>query len=463
MTILSIVATDTDQAPDGRRIIVKDAGLSRAAILRMIGRASPPEPEPEAQPQSVGAAATHARRNGYQPDEPPRQRGDPGPGGEPVEKPKPNFRTLLKFCSEFRPISYAVAGLMREGSLYTLTGRTGEGKTTFLVKLALAVATGQGERMIGRKVKKGRVAFATAENPDDLRMRFMVACFVFGIDLEVIDDDILISDNRVAPEDIVDWIKKTGEAFTLILIDTWQAFFDGKEPNNNAEAVGFTRRFRPLAKVNGEPVVIIAAHPPKQAGDDSLLPYGGGGTLNEIDGNFTLMFDNGLYRFHWQGKIRGLPFDPLHYRIDKLDSPDVITVEGARVQMPVMFPVDEEAAEARETQTATEDAKLLKAIYDSPEGSTQNWADAAGIKKRRVQAKLNKLAKQRLGLRWVANRLGKWRLTDAGARAVEEHFALPPRARKRASKGGTKKTPTARRTAKRTAGAKTVREAEKLQ
>ena len=75
---------------------------------------------------------------------------------------------------------------------YTFTGRTGEGKTAFLVILALAVALELGERLIGRKVKKGRVAFCTAETPDDLRMRLMVACFVFNLDLDVIDRDIMI-------------------------------------------------------------------------------------------------------------------------------------------------------------------------------------------------------------------------------------------------------------------------------
>jgi hypothetical protein len=64
------------------------------------------------------------------------------------------------------------------------TGRTGEGKTAFLVLLTLAIATGRSE-LIGRKVTKGRVAIATAENPDDLRMRLMVACFVFNIDVDV--------------------------------------------------------------------------------------------------------------------------------------------------------------------------------------------------------------------------------------------------------------------------------------
>ena len=254
--------------------------------------------------------------------------GSQGPS-TPTGLPKPNFRTLADFLSEFRPISYAVAGLMREGSLYTLTGRTGEGKTSFLTILTLAIATGQGEKLIGRKVKKGRVAYATAENPDDLRMRMMVACFIFNVDARIIDRDILISDNRVRPEEITDWVKETGEAFTLIIIDTWQAFFDGRDPNNNAEAASFTRRFRPLAAATGLPVVIVAAHPPKQASDENLIPYGGGATLNEVDGNFTLALDgeSGLYRFSWLGKIRGLPFEPLYFRIDRLNSPDVVTVE----------------------------------------------------------------------------------------------------------------------------------------
>jgi hypothetical protein len=275
------------------------------------------------------------------------------PGGDA----KPNFRTLKDFCAEFRPISYAVASLMRESSLYTFTGRTGEGKTSFLVILTLAVATGRKE-LIGRKVKKGRVAFCTAENPDDLRMRLMVACFVFNIDLDVVDRDIIVSDNRVAPEAIIEWIRATGEDLTLIVIDTWQAYFDGRDANNPTQAVEFTRRFRPLASLEGRPVVIVAAHPIKNASDDNLLPYGGGSTLNEVDGNFTMLRDeSGLYRLHWLGKIRGLPFDPLHFRIDRLDSPDVVTIEDARVPMPVMFPIG--------------------AMADDPEGSVANGRSAS--------------------------------------------------------------------------------------
>ncbi len=336
---------------------------------------------------------------------------------------KPNFRTLKDFCTEFRPISYAVASLMREGSLYTFTGRTGEGKTSFLAILALAIATGRGKDLIGRKVKKGRVAFATAENPDDLRMRLMVACFVFKIDPSDIARDIMISDNRVTPEAITEWIKASDETFTLIIVDTWQAYFDLKDANNPTQAVEFTRRFRPLAGLRGSPVVIIAAHPVKSAADDNLLPYGGGSTLNEVDGNFTMLRDeNGLYRFHWLGKIRGLPFDPLHFRIEKLDSPDVITVEGVRVPMPVMFPIAEEDVEAREDRLAQRDVALLKAVAADPDGSSRKWALGLNTNRRAVDAALNRLKKEHL----VVTRARRWTLTKDGERMVKDNLHVGP-------------------------------------
>ena len=188
--------------------------------------------------------------------------------------------------------------------------------------------------------------------------------------------------------------------------------------------MSFTRRFRPLATRRGLPVVIIAAHPPKQAGDDNLLPYGGGGTLNEVDGNFTLRLDeNGLYAFHWQGKIRGLPFDPLHFKIERMDSPDVVTIEGERVKMPVMFPIADADVEARQEAFAGRDLALLKAIAADPMGSERKWSTATNINRRAVQSALNALKRDRL----VTLKLKRWRLTKEGERIAKEGEPSPER------------------------------------
>ena len=179
----------------------------------------------------------------------------------------------------------------------------------------------------------------------------------------------------------------------------------------------------PAARAGKAAVVVIAAHPPKQAGDDNLLPYGGGATLNEVDGNFTLpLDDNGLYRFSWLGKIRGLPFDPLYFRIDRMNSPEVVTVEGDRVLMPVMFPIADEDVEARQEAFAGRDLALLKVMSDDPGGAGRQWAATLGWSRRAVSATLDHLKRDRL----VEKKARRWRLTKAGERMANE-AGTPPK------------------------------------
>ena len=108
--------------------------------------------------------------------------------GEPIV-----FKPVAEFCAEYVPLDYAVEGLIRTASLYTVTAKTGAGKTSFNVAAALANATGR-EDILGREVAKGRGAYLVAENPDDVRMRFMIAAFLLNIDLDELGDDLVILD-----------------------------------------------------------------------------------------------------------------------------------------------------------------------------------------------------------------------------------------------------------------------------
>jgi hypothetical protein len=110
-----------------------------------------------------------------------------------MTEPPASFKTAQDFCAEFVPPSYAIEPIVRSGSLYTVTARTGSGKTAFLITTALAVATGRPD-VLGREVTRGRVAYIAAENPDDLRMRLMVAAWQFNIDLSEICHNLLIMD-----------------------------------------------------------------------------------------------------------------------------------------------------------------------------------------------------------------------------------------------------------------------------
>jgi hypothetical protein len=97
------------------------------------------------------------------------------------EPPSPVvFKSAAKFCSEYVPLSYTVEPIIRSASLYTLTAKTGAGKTAFNVVAALAVATGR-QDVLNREVVKGRVAYLACENPDDIRMRFKIAAYLLNI------------------------------------------------------------------------------------------------------------------------------------------------------------------------------------------------------------------------------------------------------------------------------------------
>jgi hypothetical protein len=76
--------------------------------------------------------------------------------GAAAPRPRP-FTRFSDFLAAFEPIAYALDGILRSGSLYTLTARTGTGKTAFNVILSLAVVTGEGKRLLGRDVEQGRV------------------------------------------------------------------------------------------------------------------------------------------------------------------------------------------------------------------------------------------------------------------------------------------------------------------
>jgi hypothetical protein len=84
------------------------------------------------------------------------------------------------------------------------------------------------------------------------------------------------------------------------------------------------RRLRPLTKIGGLPTVVVAAHPIKNAAEDNLLPYGSGAILNEVDGNLTLWKQpaTGFVSLHWQGKLRGIDFEPVMFRFEEASSHD---------------------------------------------------------------------------------------------------------------------------------------------
>jgi AAA domain len=349
----------------------------------------------------------------------------PGPESEHERSQRPTakrerviFKDLAIFCAEYVPLNYTIEGIVRSSSLYTMTARTGAGKTAFNVIAALAIATGRAD-ILGRETVQGRVAYLAFENPDDVRMRFKIAAFLLNIDIEEIKKSVIILDKRLKAEDVIAELSSLANAapFAAVFIDTFAAFFDGKDVNDNVQAGEFTRRLRPFTQIRGLPSVIVSSHPVKNAPADNLIPYGGGAILNESDGNLTLWkTDGGQVNLHWQGKLRGLEFQPLPFRFEICGSPDILDAKGREVHLPTMRPSSEEAAEQKRQSDQDVKRNLLRAMIADPNGTQDNWAAAIDRAKSSVNSRLQTLKRDKL----VDELLGKWNVTAKGRKAAEQ-------------------------------------------
>ena len=326
------------------------------------------------------------------------------PREQPANAPPPvRLKPIDVFLAEYEPLEYALEPIIRTGSLYTLTAKTGAGKTAWLISVALAIASGRNE-ILNMQVERGRVALLTFENPDDVRMRLKVSSWFLNVDIGDLIDKLLILDVKVKPEEAFAQLEDAAKdgPLRLVLVDTLAAFFDGDNINDNVQGGGFMRRLRPITRLPGRPAVVVAAHPVKNAVQENLLPYGGGAILNEVDGNLTLWRRSegtgGVVELHWQGKLRGLEFDPIPFRFEITTSPEVTDAKGREVALPTMLPVvvSSDDIEARAKVEINVSVALLKAMLANPQGTQREWADKVGRSVSTLNGKLAKLKADKL-------------------------------------------------------------------
>jgi AAA domain len=286
-----------------------------------------------------------------------------------------------------------------------------------MVIIALAVATGCAD-ILGREVVRGRVAYLACENPDDIRMRIMIAAYLLNIDIGDLGERLVILDRREKPEAVHAELSRLAKAepFALVLIDTLAAFFDGENINDAVQGGEFIRRLRPLTQIPGLPTVIVAAHPVKNAGADALVPYGSGAILNEIDGNLTLWKkpDTGIVSLHWQGKLRGLEFQPVPFRFEITGSPDILDAKGRQVHLPTLRPSSEQASEDRDRAEVDTGRALLRAMITNHNATQRDLAIAVGCSGSSINRNLKALRADKL----VEQILDKWIVTPRGKKAI---------------------------------------------
>jgi RecA-family ATPase len=206
-----------------------------------------------------------------------------------------------EFVAGFVPPDYLIEGLLQRRFLYALTAATGSGKTALALLLAMLVYLGGKLREL--EVAQGRVLYFAGENPDDIRMRWIAMTQQFGLTPEEVDGVYFVPGvfkfseigQRIREE-----MAAHGE-IALVVVDTSAAYFETDDENSNTQVGAHARRLRQLVQLEGGPTVLVCCHPVKHAGEDNLLPRGGGAFLAEVDGNLICRKDDSAVELHWQG------------------------------------------------------------------------------------------------------------------------------------------------------------------
>jgi hypothetical protein len=281
------------------------------------------------------------------------------------ETSKPRILTKSEFLGGFVPPDYLVEGMLQRRFIYSLTAKTGDGKTAIALHLAKLVGSTAPAALFGpHTVEKGRVVYFAGENPDDLRMREIADDAVSRHDgtadrIHFIPGVFDVKEMRPA----IECETKTLGGIDLVIVDTSAAYFISDDENNNSQMGAHARMLRELTTLPGGPCVIVLCHPVKHVSEPAhLLPRGGGAFLAEVDGNLTAWKRDGLVELSWTGKFRGPGFEPLTFKLEKITTAALVDSKGRMIPTVRAVSVSELEQQMQSSAARKDEDRLLVAM-----------------------------------------------------------------------------------------------------
>jgi hypothetical protein len=310
--------------------------------------------------------------------------------------------TSKEFVAGFVPPDYLIYGLIQEGFLYSLTGATGAGKTAITLRAAASVALAR--EFAGRKTKKRRVLYLAAENPIDVRMRWIALAQQMDFDADTIE--VFFVEGKFKISQMTARLKQEatnyGGEFGLVVIDTGPVFYEGDDENNRTQQGHHAEMLRELIDIiPGRPAVIANVHPVKHADADNLLPAGGGNFLNQVDGNLTASKSDSTTELHWQGKFRGVEFAPMYFMIKTVTHERLKDSEGGLMPTVICNWINDREKEEIADQKVKDEDRILAFIeanpkaYGRPSPVTWNGNYSTANRTNRGQCECSKTSKRK--------------------------------------------------------------------
>ena len=287
-------------------------------------------------------------------------------------------------------------------------------------------AYGFGLKLGNREVVQGKVLFLAGENPHDCRMRWIKLCEELGVEPENVPVFFLPGTPQLsAVRKQINTETLQHGPFALVIVDTSAAYFEGDNENDNVQMGKHARMLRSLAKLSGEPTVIVTCHPTKNADPDNYVPRGGGAFLNEIDTNLVCKREpNSMaVQLHWHRKIRGVDFGPISFELKHGQTEKLKDSQGRPIWTVTARPISEDEQTRLDESGHSDEDRVLVLMQEQPGLSmakmaeTLNWTYANGeANKSKVDRIIRALAKQKLV---TQNYRGNWQLTEKGTEAAD--------------------------------------------
>jgi hypothetical protein len=336
----------------------------------------------------------------------------------------PLIKSSKDFVAGFVPPDYLVDGLLQEGFLYSLTGATGAGKTAITLRLAASVALGT--VFANRETKKRRVLYLAAENPADVRMRWIALAQQMDFDADTVEVYFIEGGFRISQ--MADKLREEaschGGEFGLVVIDTGPVFYEGDDENNRTQQARHAAMLRELIDViPGRPAVVANVHPVKNAAADNLLPAGGGSFLNQVDGNLTAAKTDNTTELHWQGKFRGVEFAPMHFMLRTVTHERLKDSKGRSIPTVVSDWISDGTKEEIAAQKVKDEDRMLALIEADPRASQATLASKMGWKLFNGEPHKSKVSRCIKALKHdkliKETRAGSYKLTEEGKAALK--------------------------------------------
>lgn len=284
------------------------------------------------------------------------------------------------FCADLAPPRYVWHRVLQYGCLYGLTAKWGHGKTAVMLTVAQHAATGK--TLGGHPMERCRVLYLCGENPADVKLRAVAIAQRFGFTPEELSAQIYFTtrpfsiDVDEEREGFVADAREHGP-YGLVVIDTGPAHSAAEEENDNREMHALAMAMRDLMEPLGMPATVALMHPTKDAARDNLQPRGGGAFSGSIDGELCAWQVGGLVEFFHRTKFRGPGFEPMLFKLEAHELPDVRDNFGSAVSTVVAV---EATAEDRPARQPTGKWRLAawRAVHDLIEIG-EEWASVEAV------------------------------------------------------------------------------------